>query len=554
MEESTKKLLGLVQVSPEIISDAKKDLTDIVSFGKKIENYLDKDISSILSLILLGSILLEASDIHIEPQEDQVRLRIRVDGVLRDVIFLNRAIYHNVLSRIKLLSKLKLNVTEKPQDGRFTVMIEKNLIEIRTASLPSEYGESILLRVLNPKNLMELEALGLRKDLYELLEQEIKIPNGLIAVAGPTGSGKTTTLYAFLMKIKNPGIKIITIEDPIEYHLNGISQTQVEPEKGYSFAKGLFSIVRQDPDVILVGEVRDSETAKISLQASLTGHLVLTTIHTNDAAGTIPRLTDLGAEISTIAPALKMVVSQRLIRLACKDCSVLSKPSPEELSEIKRGLRNLPKNVEVPKDLDQIKIANISEKGCKTCSFSGYKGRKGIFEIFLVDSEMEKFILTSPSVSRIKELLVKKGMVTIYQSGLIEIAFGRTTFEEIERVVGVEEKTDASYAQEPEKELSKVTPLKKTLKTTSKKSAKTRKMSLESICQVLEIDPKTNLRAVMTKLINTYTRLSKKELLTQEEAGKLEKIKRFYRGWGLSMSATDPLFNTLKKIKDKKTK
>ncbi len=285
---------------------------------------------------------------------------------------------------------------------------------------------------------MELEHLGLRKDLYNILSKELKKPNGMVAVAGPTGSGKTTTLYAFLMKIQNPEIKVITIEDPIEYHLKGISQTQVDPDQGYSFAKGLQSIVRQDPDVILVGEIRDSETAKIALQASLTGHLVLSTIHANDAAGSIPRLVDLGADITSISSALKMVVGQRLVRLVCKKCSTMGKLSEELLTELKKGLKGISKEVQIPKNLDKIHVAQVSEKGCKECNNTGYQGRKGIFEIFLVDSEMEKFLLKNPSVSSIKEQLMKKGMVTIYQSGLLEVVLGETTLEEVRKVVGEE--------------------------------------------------------------------------------------------------------------------
>ena len=432
------QLLGSVTITETIIKDTKKNIKNIGDFGKKIKKYATQSTTDLLSVILFGAIVLEASDIHIEPQENQVRLRVRLDGILHDVAFFEQNIYHDLLSRLKLLSKLKLNITEKPQDGRFTILAEGSLIEIRISSLPSEWGESIVMRVLNPKNLMVLETLGLRKDLYEVLDKELKKPTGMIVVAGPTGSGKTTTLYAILMRLHDPGIKIITIEDPIEYHLTGVSQTQAVPEKGYSFAQGLMSIVRQDPDVILVGEIRDSETAKIAVQAALTGHLVLSTLHTNDASGTIPRLVNLEVDLSSIPPALNLVISQRLIRKVCKNCSVLAKPSTEELKEIKGGLKGVPKEVDVPKDLNKIKIAKIKEGGCKICNFTGYIGRKGIFELFLVDAEIEKFILTNPSVSSVKELLIKKGMVTIYQSGLIEVILGETTLEEVKRVVGVD--------------------------------------------------------------------------------------------------------------------
>jgi type IV pilus assembly protein PilB len=298
------------------------------------------------------------------------------------------------------------------------------------------------MRILNPKSLIDLDDLGLREDLYKTFQKEIEKPNGMIIVTGPTGSGKTTTLYAFLKKIQNPEIKIITIEDPIEYHLKGISQTQAAPEKGYTFADGLKSIVRQDPDVILVGEIRDLETAKIGLQAALTGHLVLSTLHTNDAAGTIPRLVDLGTDVSSIAPALKMAVAQRLVRKVCKKCSTLIEPSTKESAELKRGLKNLPRGVKIP-DLDKVKIAKAKEGGCPECNLTGFKGRKGLYEAFLIDSEMEKFILTNPPVSSIRELAIKKGMVTMYQSGLIDIAEGKTTFDEVYRVVEMDEEIAA---------------------------------------------------------------------------------------------------------------
>src|SRR3989344_2351126 len=436
--EEAKKLLGSVAVSPKIIEETDTQVKDIAGFKKKIEEYIVTNITELLDAILYGAIVLDASDIHIEPQEEEARVRIRLDGILQDVVFFNHSTYHHLVSRLKLLSKLKLNITDKPQDGRFTIEVKETLIEVRTSSLPAEYGESIVMRILNPKSLIALDDLGLRKDLYKIFEKEITKPNGMIIVTGPTGSGKTTTLYAFLKKIQNPEIKIITIEDPIEYHLKGVSQTQVVPEKGYTFADGLRSIVRQDPDVILVGEIRDLETAKIGLQAALTGHLVLSTLHTNDAAGTIPRLVDLGADSSSIAPALKMAVAQRLVRKACKECSTLKKPSKKELAEFKKGFKNMPPSVKTP-TLEKIKIATIKEGGCEHCNFTGYKGRKGLYETFLVDAQMEQFILTNPPVSAVKDMAIKKGMVTMWQAGLLDIAEGVTTFEELKRVVEEDE-------------------------------------------------------------------------------------------------------------------
>jgi type II secretory ATPase GspE/PulE/Tfp pilus assembly ATPase PilB-like protein len=440
--EEQKKLLGIVTISPKIIAEVEAQVKDIGGFKKKIQEYIVQNVTELLDVILYGAIILDTSDVHIEPQEEEARLRIRLDGILQDVVFFDHDTYHHLISRLKLLSKLKLNVTDKPQDGRFTIEIKDSLIEVRTSSLPAEYGESIVMRILNPKSLISLDDLGLRDDLYQTFQKEIEKPNGMIIVTGPTGSGKTTTLYAFLKKIQNPEIKIITIEDPIEYHLTGVSQTQVAPDKGYDFSDGLRSIVRQDPDVILVGEIRDLETAKIALQAALTGHLVLSTLHTNDAAGTIPRLVDLGVDPSSIASGLKMAVAQRLVRKVCKNCSTLVGPTAKQLLDIKNGLKGIPASIKIPA-FEEIRVAKVKEGGCEVCNFTGYKGRQGLFEAFLVDSEMEKFILTNPPVSSIRELAIKKGMITMYQSGLIDVALGKTTMEEIMRVVEADEEKTA---------------------------------------------------------------------------------------------------------------
>jgi len=414
--EKIKKITGEVEI-PQI------KIQNIFEFKEKIESSLKKNVTELLEIILAGSINLEASDIHLEPEEDCAKLRVRIDGVLQDVLFLEKKIYLSLVSRIKLLSKLKLNVSDRPQDGRFSIICEKTSIEIRVSALPAEYGEAIVMRILNPKSLIDIEALGLRKDLAKTFNKEIKKPNGMIVVTGPTGSGKTTTLYAILKKLNNPELKIITIEDPIEYHLEGISQTQVDPKKRYDFASGLRSIMRQDPDVILVGEIRDFETAKIALQAALTGHLVLSTLHTNDAAGTIARLQALGEKPANIAPAINMAIAQRLVRKICRKCAKFKKPSPEELKKIKKVLKKVPKN---------FKIAE--PKGCKLCNNTGYKERIGIFEFFLVDDEMERFILTSPSIAALRKKAIKRGMTTMRQDGFIKVLEGITTIKEVERV------------------------------------------------------------------------------------------------------------------------
>jgi len=421
-----------IEIPEQFFLKIQKEIENISDFQTIIEKNFNEKITDFLSIILVGSMNLKASDVHIEPQKDDSRLRIRVDGILHEVAAIPIEISAKVISRLKLLSELKLNVTERPQDGRFSILVQKNPIEIRSSTLPSQHGESIVLRILNPKDLVSIEDLGLRKDLFMLFKNEIQKPNGMIIVTGPTGSGKTTTLYTFLKDIQDPKIKIITIEDPIEYHLKGISQTQVVTEKGYNFASGLKSIMRQDPDVILVGEIRDLETVEIALQAALTGHLVLSTLHTNDAAGTITRLISLGANPVNVAPALNMAVAQRLVRKACKKCGKLRPASKEEIEKIKSGLKGIKTKNMIP-PIDKIKI--IEAKGCKECNFTGYSGRIGIFEVFLVDPEIEKFILTSPPISALKEMIVRKGMITMYQDGLIKVLEGITTIEEVERVV-----------------------------------------------------------------------------------------------------------------------
>jgi len=423
--EQAKKITGEVEIT-------QLKIEGVPNFKKKIKNSLKKSTSELLEIILAGSINLDASDIHIEPEEEQAKLRIRIDGLLQDVLFFDLKTHQSLVSRIKLLSELKLNVSDRPQDGRFSILLEKTPIEIRASSLPAEYGESVVLRILNPKSLINVETLGLREDLVKIFNKEITKPNGMIIVTGPTGSGKTTTLYAVLKKINQPEVKIITIEDPIEYHLEGISQTQVDPKKGYDFASGLRSIMRQDPDVILVGEIRDIETAKIALQAALTGHLVLSTLHTNDAAGTIARLQALGEKPTNIAPAINMVIAQRLVRKVCKKCLKLERISPENFQKIKKALKGLPKEIQT---VPLTTVTTIPKaKGCKQCNLTGYKGRLGIFEFFLVDDEMEKFILTSSSIGDLREKAIQKGMAPMRQDGFIKVLEGLTTIEEIERV------------------------------------------------------------------------------------------------------------------------
>jgi len=428
------RITGKIIIPDKKTAQIKKAIKHAKDFTKEIEKNIRQETTDLVETIMLAGIILSASDIHFEPEEKSVRLRIRLDGMLHDVSNIPNDIYHSLLSRIKLLASLKLNVHDKPQDGSFTINMGKTMpeIEIRTSSLPASFGESIVMRILNPESLKSIEELGLRQDLLEIFKKEIAKPNGMIIVTGPTGSGKTTTLYAFLKYLLKPEIKIITIEDPIEYRLKGISQTQVDQKKGYDFASGLRSIVRQDPDVILVGEIRDLETAKISLQAALTGHLVFSTLHTNDAAGTIPRLTSLGAEPVNIGPAINMIVAQRLVRRICKKCAIKRKITKKEFEKMTSVLKGVSKETDIPKFNMDSEI--LEPNGCPECNFTGYKGRVAILEAFLRTDEIESLILKKPSIPEIKKAAFKDGMLTMFQDGIMKVIQGLTTIEEIQRV------------------------------------------------------------------------------------------------------------------------
>lgn len=429
--ESKEKISGEVAVSPQALTEFRAEIRTISDLKNATEQLSrQKNASLVVELLLAGALALDASDIHIEPEEESIRLRLRIDGLMRDILNLDAHMYKLVLSRIKLLSNMKLNIRDVSQDGRFSVTFGNFEIQIRSSLLPGEYGENIVLRVLNPSSLLSLEQLGIREDILGTVEKQIRHPNGMILATGPTGSGKTTTLYAFLKKLKTSEVKIITIEDPIEYHLLGISQTQVTPERGYTFASGLRSILRQDPDIILIGEIRDLETADTALQASLTGHLLLSTLHTNDVAGVVPRLVDIGVSPSVIGPALNMAIAQRLVRRICDDCKTMKKATGQDLRKL-----SAPELVGIWGKIDPaLKIAEA--KGCEMCDNTGYKGRIGIYEILVNTPLFEKFILTNPSITEIREYAKEKGMITLKQDGLLKVLQGTTTIEEVERVAG----------------------------------------------------------------------------------------------------------------------
>lgn len=420
-----------IKISSKEFEESKEKIKNIKNLEEGISNSFSANTTETLKTIFAGAIVLDSSDVHIEPEEEQVKLRLRIDGLLQDVLFFDIKYYSQILSRIKLLAGIKLNVTDVPQDGRFTIESEEKEIETRVSTLPSQYGESIVIRILNPKNIISIEDLGLRKDYEELFIDEISKPNGMILVTGPTGSGKSTTLYSFLQRISKPEVKVITIEDPIEYHLEGIVQTQVDKRKGYDFAGGLRSVVRQDPDAILIGEMRDNDTVNTAIQAALTGHLVLSTLHTNDAAGTIARLVSLGANPSNIGPAVNLVIAQRLVRKVCPHCNKKIS-SPEIYKKIKEGLKDISKDIKIPEITENVEVP--STIGCELCNNTGYKGRIGIFEALIVDEEIEIFINKNTEIASLRNKMKEKGTTTMYQDGLIKVLEGITTLEEVDRV------------------------------------------------------------------------------------------------------------------------
>lgn len=425
--------IGAIEIEEKELNKIQDEIKNIGDLKNKVTKI---SATRMLETLIAGALKIGASDIHFEPELENVRLRYRFDGILNDITLLNKHSYEKLLNRIKILSRLKLNIQNSPQDGRFTIRQKTVNVEVRVSILPSEFGETIVMRLLDPQAIKtKLEDLGMRDDFLKIVKEQLKRATGAILTTGPTGSGKTTSLYAFVQYLNFSGTKIITIEDPIEYHIQGISQTQVDIKKGYSFANGLRAIVRQDPDIILVGEIRDKETADIALQASLTGHLVFSTIHTNDSAGTIPRLIDLGIQPQIIAPAIKMAMAQRLIRKLCPSCKIQDKVLPEMLEKIQKILSPIKDRFNLPKLDSSLKISFVN-KGCKECNELGYKGRIGIYEAFIIDREMEKLILKSPAISDVQELAEKKGMVTMLQDAYLKLLSGITSIEEIERILG----------------------------------------------------------------------------------------------------------------------
>jgi len=425
---------GVFDVSSPEFLDLSAKLTSVAGLATHLTETLAQKkgakTSRIFEEVVMAALSMKASDIHMEPEENDVRLRLRLDGILTDAFTFDHKTYRLINSRVKLLSGLKLNVENRAQDGRFTIAVSGTEVEVRTSIIPGGYGESIVLRILDPNALNRTSSgMGIHSKLLARLQTEMRRPNGMLLTTGPTGSGKTTTLYTFLREIHTPDIKIVTIEDPIEYHLPGIVQTQTEG-KDYTFASGLRSILRQDPDVILVGEIRDAEVAETAMQAALTGHFVFSTLHTNNAAGTFPRLVDLGVDPKVFASAITVAMAQRLLRTLNPETRKARPSTDAEKKMMEQILSTVTDKSLLPASLDTVYDAVGDDQGN-----TGYKGRTGVYEAIFMDEELGIFLRDNPSESDIAHNVLRQGFLTMTQDGILKVLAGVTTFEELQRVV-----------------------------------------------------------------------------------------------------------------------
>jgi len=415
---------ALAEVSPNDVSQ-EKEATAIVK-----EAPIAKIVDTILEFAMKG----RASDIHIEAQEDKTRIRYRIDGVLQEKLTLPRTIHDSLVSRIKILSEMKIDERRIPQDGRFSFKMGDQEVDLRVSTLPTVHGEKVVMRLLKKTGgLPLLSELGLRGTQYKDLEEAISKPYGIILVTGPTGSGKTTTLYSVLTKLNKPTVNIVTLEDPVEYQISGINQVQTNPQAGLTFAAGLRSFLRQDPNIILVGEIRDKETTSLAIQAALTGHLVFSTLHTNDAATAIPRLIDLGGEPFLISSVLNASLAQRIARRVCESCKETYEPSALVKENIQAVLGTL-----LPAKYTQGEKMTLSRgRGCAECNFSGYLGRIAIFEVLRITPAVNKMILRSASAKEIEAQARSETMIIMKQDGYLKALDGLTTIEEVLRIAEV---------------------------------------------------------------------------------------------------------------------
>jgi type IV pilus assembly protein PilB len=420
-----------VTVKEEDLAQVQADVTNFDSFQELLNK---KSTTDLVTFVMGAGLKLKASDIHIEAEEDKIAVRFRMDGMLNDAATLPRESYKKLVSRIKLLASLKINISDKPQDGRFTVKLPDGDVDVRVSTIPTVYGESIVMRLLvSQQKTLTLDSLGIRGRAYDMLMREIQRPNGMIITTGPTGSGKTTTLYAIMHLLNKEDVKIITLEDPVEYKMEGINQSQIDKSHDYTFARGLRSMMRQDPDIAMVGEIRDLETAEIAVQASLTGHLMLSTIHTNDAFGAIPRFLSIGVKAFLLAPALNCVIGQRLVRKLCDACKKPMTLPPDMMERVEEALAALPE--EEKQDVAQKEKTFYTAEGCEACNSIGYTGRLGIYEIFVIDKNIEEAILAgNVAEHEIRKIATEHGTVTMVQDGLLKALDGFTSVEEVFRV------------------------------------------------------------------------------------------------------------------------
>jgi type II secretory ATPase GspE/PulE/Tfp pilus assembly ATPase PilB-like protein len=414
---------------------SRKEVVDFIT--DTLEN--SKDTTKMVQAVVAGAIAVKASDVHIEAGENEISVRMRIDGVLQKITTIPKKIYNLLLSRIKLLSDMKLNIKEEAQDGRFSIRVKGNDTEVRSSVVPSAYGEAIVMRVLNKSALdVTMENLGMQPNFLRLIRHEINRPKGLILNTGPTGSGKTTTLYSFLKEINKPGVKTITIENPVEYHLDGIVQTQVDPDDGYTFHDGLKAAMRQDPDIIMVGEIRDNDTAQTAVQASLTGHRVLSTLHTNDAAGTFPRLVELGIKENLLGQAVNVVMAQRLLRTLCDKCKEKVAIAEADKELIEAIVKDIPNPDEYKDTLSKDYVYHAT--GCDECNDSGYRGRIGVFEAIIVDDAVSQLVQKNPSDRKIRaHASEKQHLLTMAQDGILKILSGKTDVAELKRVIDIDD-------------------------------------------------------------------------------------------------------------------
>jgi type II secretory ATPase GspE/PulE/Tfp pilus assembly ATPase PilB-like protein len=421
-----------MELPTEELDIFEREIKSIRELGKRIA---ELPTTEVLNTIIAGAVKTHSSDMHVEPKEGYARLRYRIDGVLQDITNFSLDGYQKLLSRVKVLAGLKLNIHELPQDGSFVLQTSGSVIDIRVSILPGGFGENIVLRLLDRNmSVVSIEELGMKKRDIDLIREELKKPDGMILATGPTGSGKTTTLAAFIQHVNSPELKIITLEDPIEYRIPGVEQTQVDESAGYTFSRGLRSILRQDPDVLLIGEIRDTDTAETAMHAALTGHLVFSTLHTNDAAGAVPRLIDMGVRPFILAPSINAVIAQRLVRKVCPKCGTDYTPDGKEREELRAVMRGVIKDVFDPARLAAADLTLKKAAGCDACNTSGYHGRVAVFEIFSMRDELEQLTIEGADTKQIKEAALRQGMTTITQDAVLKLLDGITTLDEVRRV------------------------------------------------------------------------------------------------------------------------